>query len=240
MTRFFLAALAAASLFAPAAAVAAPAATQIVVTGQGSSTAMPDMATENFTVSTNAGRAADAAGDNNARYERLTKALEALGVASGDIRTTSYNVSYTPPAPPQPAQPGNIVPAPERSGYFVYRGVAVTLHRLALVGKAIDAAIAAGVTDIGGVNFGIADRKAQQAQALRNAVRDARAQGEAMAAAAGLHIVRVRSMQQGFASMPVPMARMAADMGPAPAPPTQIEPGSVETQASVTITYDAQ
>lgn len=240
MTRFILATLAAVGLFAPAVAAAAPAATQIIVTGQGTVTAMPDMATESFTISTNASRAADAAGDNNARYERLIKALGTLGIAASDVRTTSYNVSYTPPAPPQP-EPGNVVPQRERSGYFVYRGIAVTLHRLALAGKAIDAAIAAGVTDIGGVNFGIADRKAQQAQALRNAVRDARTQAEAMAAAAGLHIVRVRVMQQGFASMPVPMmARMTADMGPAPAPPTQIEPGSVETQATVTITYDAQ
>lgn len=240
MTRLILAAIAAASLLAPAAAIAGPAATQIVVTGQGSSSAMPDMATEMFTLSTNADRAADAAGDNNARYERLTKALQALGIPAADIRTTSYNVSYTPPPPPQPSQPGNVVPARERSGYFVYRGVSVTLHKLSLVGKAIDAAIGAGVTDIGGVNFGIADRKAQQAQALRNAVRDARTQAEAMAAAAGLRIVRVRIMQQGFSSMPVPMVKMAADMGPAPAPPTQIEPGSVETQATVTVTYDAQ
>lgn len=239
MTRIILAALAAASLLAPAAAVAASP-TQIVVTGQGSATAMPDMATENFTISTNADRAADAAGDNNARYERLTKALTALGIAASDIRTTSYNVSYTPPPPPQPAQPGGVIPQRERTGYFVYRGISVTLHRLAQVGKAIDTAIAAGVTDIGGVSFGLADRKAQQAAALRSAVRDARSQAEAMAAAAGLHLVRVRVMQQGFSQGPVPMVKMAADMAPAPAPPTQIEPGSVETQATVTITYDAQ
>jgi uncharacterized protein YggE len=126
----------------------------------------------------------------------------------------------------------------ERYGYFVYRGVTVTLHRLPLVGKAIDAAIGAGVTDIGGVAFGVSDRKGQQQQALRAAVADARAQAEAMAAAAGLHITRIRTMQQGFASPPVPMVREMALPKAAPAP-TEIEPSSVETQATVTITYDA-
>lgn len=199
---------------------------------------MPDMATESFTISTNAQSASQATSDNNARYERLVSGLEALGIAHGDIRTTSYNVSYTPPPEPQPA--GVTPPVRERWGYFVYRGVTVTLHRLPLVSKAIDTAIAAGVTDIGGVAFGIADRKGQQSLALRAAVRDALAQAQAMAAAAGLRIVRVRFMQQGFASTPVPMVKMASAMAPTPSPPTQIEPGSVETQATVTVTYDAQ
>jgi uncharacterized protein YggE len=210
--------------------------TLITVTGQGVSTAMPDMATETFTISTNADNAARATADNNERYGRLLKALESFGIAQNDIRTTSYNVNYTPPPQPQAGMP--LPPVRERYGYFVYRGVTVTLHRLPLVGKAIDAAIGAGVTDIGGVAFGVSDRKGQQQQALRAAVADARAQAEAMAAAAGLHITRIRTMQQGFASPPVPMVREMALPKAAPAP-TEIEPSSVETQATVTITYDA-
>lgn len=213
--------------------------TLITVTGQGSASAMPDMATETFTIATNADSAARATSDNNERYDRLVRALKALGVSSGDVQTTSYNVNYTPP-PQQEAQPqGPVAPIRERYGYFVYRGITVTLHQLSLVGKAIDTAIASGVTDIGGVSYGVSNRKAQQQTALRAAVRDARTQAEAMAGAAGLHIVRIRSMQQGFASPPVPMV-MRTMAAPVAAPvPTQIEPSSVETQASVTITYDA-
>jgi uncharacterized protein YggE len=228
-------ALLAAPLARPAAA-ASP--TQITVTGEGTATAMPDMATESFTISTNSDTAAAAASDNNARYERLLKALEGLGIAKSDIRTTSYNVNYSPPPQPEPGTP--VQPVRERYGYFVYRGISVTLHKLDLASKAVDAAVASGVTDIGGVTFGIAQRGGQQKQALSMAVRDARTQAEAMAAAAGLHIVRVRAMQQGFAAAPMPMLKMAAMQGAAPSPATQIEPGSVETRATVTITYDAQ
>lgn len=213
--------------------------TLITVTGQGVSNASPDMATETFTIATNADTAAQATSDNNARYDRLAKALAGLGIASSDIRTTSYNVNYTPPPQTQRVPGGPVAPpVQERYGYFVYRGVTVTLHKLPLVGKAVDAAIAAGVTDIGGVAFGVTDRKGQRDRALQSAVTDARAQAEAMAAAAGLHVKRIRTMQQGFAQPPVPvmMKTMAAA---APNPPTEIEPSSVETQATVTITYEA-
>lgn len=213
--------------------------TLITVTGQGTSTAMPDMATETFTIATNADNAARATSDNNERYNRLLKALESIGIAHNDIRTTSYNVNYTPPPPPQPQAGPAVPPVRERSGYFVYRGITVTLHELSSVGKAIDAAIGAGVTDIGGVSYGVSNRKSQQQNALRAAVTDARTQAEAMAAAAGVHITRIRTMQQGFGAPPVPLMRTMAAPVAAPAPPTEIEPGSIETQATVTITYEA-
>jgi len=222
----------------------------ITVSAQGRASATPDMATESFTISTNSDTAATATSDNNARYERLARALQALGVAHGEIQTTSYNLSYTPPPQAQPgqgespAQPPPGVPQPpvaERYGYFVNRSIQVTLTRLQMVGKVVDAAVASGVTDIGGVSFGVRNNRAQYAQALRQAVSAARAQGDAMASAAGLHVIRVKSMQQGFAEAPMPRVMMAASIqGAAPSPPTAIEPSNVEVNANVTVTYEAQ
>lgn len=219
---------------APAAA-AAPAV--ITVTGQGRSTAAPDMATETFTIATDADSAAAATSDNNTRYNRFLKAVEGLGVAHADIRTTGFNVSYNPP--PQP-QPGQMPPSPpQRYGYFVNRSIEVTLHNLTLVGKVIDGAVASGVTDIGGVSYGISDRRGQFQRALRDAVSDARSQADSMAAAAGLHVVRVKSMGQGYPQVFQP--RMTADVYKAAAPaPTEIEPSNVEVTATVTITYEAR
>ncbi len=212
----------------------------ITVSAQGRASAMPDMATESFTIATNADSAAAATSDNNARYERLMSSLQSLGIARGDISTMYYNLSFSPPPQAQP-QSGPVQPAPERYGYFVSRSIQVTLHHLDAVGKAIDTAVASGVTDIGGVSFGVSNNRAQYARALRSAVSDARAQADAMAAAAGLHVVRVKSMQQGYAEVPTPRVMMAAQMpAPAPMPPTQIEPSNVEVTASVTVTYEAQ
>lgn len=206
----------------------------ITVTGQGSSSAPPDMATASFTIATNAASAAAATGENNTRYARLLKALAALHIAATDIHTTGFNVSYTPPPQPgqQPAQP------PQRYGYFVNRNVDVMLHDVHSAGKAIDAAVGAGVTDVGGVSFGISDQRSARTEAIRSAVLDARSQAEAMAAAAGLHLTRIKSMGQGQGYPVPPEPRMAADV--LRQAPTEIQPSDVQVTATVTITYEAQ
>jgi uncharacterized protein YggE len=234
-----LPALLAFTLLLGATPVWAAAPSVITVTGQGRVNAAPDMATAQFTIATNADTASAATSDNNTRYERFLNAAKALGIVASDIQTTGFNVSYTPP--PQ-AQAGNIAPVqpPQRYGYFVNRSVNVTLHRLPLVGKTIDAAVASGVTDIGGVTFGISDRRTQVQRAIREAVDDARAQAQAMASAAGLHITGIKSVGQGYPSIVQP--GIAADVYRMAAPaaaPTNIEPSNVEVNATVTVTYEA-
>ncbi|MGZ3506597.1 MAG: SIMPL domain-containing protein [Vulcanimicrobiaceae bacterium] len=222
----------------PALAAGQPA-IDLTVTGQGNATQMPDMATVNFGVTTTEEAADVATSQNNAIYEKVLASIVRLGVARSDVRTTYYNLSYNPR--PQPTA-GTIEPRPpleQRYGYTVSRGIIVTLHDTKLVGKAIDTAVAAGVTNVDGVAFGAANNRKLYAQALNKAVSDARAQADAMASAAGLHILRIKAMQQGYA--PVPMMRMATTMAvQAPNVPTNIEPNSVEVNATVTITYVAQ
>jgi uncharacterized protein YggE len=216
-----------------AAPVSAAAPSLITVTAQGRSSTMPDMATANFTISTTADAAGTATSDNNARYNRLLQALTRIGIAKSDIQTTSFNVNYAPPPkPPEVPQQG------QRYGYSVYRGVSVTVNRLADVGKAIDTAVAAGITDVNGVTFDTRDKAGQFGKALRDAVTQARAHAQAMAAAGGLRIVRVRSMQEGVPTIFRPTAAPEPMM--ARAVPTQIEPSAVQTEATVTITYEAQ
>lgn len=231
MTRLFIFLALLAMLGAP---VAAAQSSEITVTAQGSASTMPDMARASFTISTDAGTAAAATSENNSRYERLLSGLRALGIAQSDIRTTSLSLSYNPPPkPPDSPQPG------QRYGYFVYRGLEVTVHRLTLVGKVVDAAVAAGVTDVNSVSFDTSDQRGQFARALRDGVEQARAHADAMAAAAGLRITRVKTMQEGAPSRIVP-AMQGQVFRSAAAVPTQIEPSAVQTQATVTVTYEAQ
>jgi len=217
-------------------ALPAGARTAITVVGQGSASSMPDVATLDLTIATNAPTASSATSDNNAIYNRLEAALAALGIGGSQVRTTSYNVTYTPP--PQPV-PGTPIPQPaqEQYGYSVSRGVNVTVKNTASVGRAIDAAVSAGVNNVNSVNFGMADRRSQRAQAVRAAVMDARAQADAIAAAAGLRVVAIRTMLEGYTSGPITPAPMAAARMSVP---TQIPPSNVQTEASVTITFDAR
>lgn len=223
---------------APALGASRPA-IAITVTGQGRASQMPDMATLDLSVATNAAAAAAATSHNNAIYRNVLAALEHLGIAQSDVRTTYYTLGYTP----RPAEGTAILPSPyhPRYGYTVTRGLQVSVRRTDLVGKAVDAAAASGVTSVGGVSFGVAANRALYDRALHEAVLDARAQADAMASAAGLHIVRITSLVQGYASNPLPMARMAAvAQDGAASVPTSIEPGTIEVQATVTVTYEAR
>lgn len=208
--------------------------TLISVTGQGRATAAPDMATMSLTITTNAGNATAATSDNNAIFAQLEQRMYALGVAERDIHTTYYNVTFNP------RPEGALVPNyGVQYGYVVSRGVSVTLQRTGVVGKAVDAAIAAGVNHVDSVSFGVSDNHSLALKALGDAVTQARSRAQAIATAAGLRIVRIRTIQEGYAQVyPQPQA-MALSRGIA-AVPTQIEPSDVSMQASVTVTYEAQ
>lgn len=190
------------------------------------------MATMSLTITTNAASATAATSDNNAIYAQLQQRMHALGVADRDIHTTYYNVTFNP-------RPEG-VPVPNygvQYGYVVSRGVSITLQRTGVVGKAVDAAIGAGVNHVDSVSFGVSDNHALTLKALGDAVMQARLRAQAIASAAGLRIVRIRTIQEGYAQVFPPAPMMNAKMAGVP---TQIEPSDVSMQASVTVTYEAQ
>jgi len=205
------------------------------------------MALLTFGISSRASTAQGATSANNTVYVRFSSGMRALGIAASDVKTTGYNLSYSAPPPPCPAGvAGSMAPPCERNpqyyGYFVTRSASVTVHKLELVGKAIDTAVASGVNNVQGVEYSIADTKSYYLRALGQAIVAARTQADVMALAAGLHIVRVVSISgSGAIPRPIvetPMYRLAA----APiAQPTQITPpSSLDVTATVSVTYAAQ
>lgn len=226
----FLVALAVAT--APVVA-APPTGTEISVSGSGSVALPPDMATVNASVETNAASASDAVAQNNVTYDRIVEALVKIGVARGDISLASYNVSYNP-------KPRVVAPNPdgERYGYTVSREFNVKVRDIGKTGRVTDATTGSGATAINGVSFGLADTSGPRARATRKAVDDARASADALAAAAGLHIVSIKSMELGGGGVvtPGPMMRMAA----ASAAPTQFDQSNVNVVVSVSVTYFAE
>ena len=223
----------AAALFCVPISATAAQPTLITVAGQGHATAAPDMATMGLTITTNASSATAATSDNNSIFAQLEQKMHALGVAATDVHTTYYNVNFNP-RPEGPPVPNYGV----QYGYVVSRGVSIALQRTGIVGKAVDAAIAAGVNHVDNVSFGVSDNHALTLKALGDAVTQARSRAQAIATAAGLKIVRVRTIQEGYAQVysPAPMAMNAKMAGV----PTQIEPSDVSMQATVTVTYEAR
>src|SRR5215472_5634607 len=97
--------------------------TELSVSGTGSVTLPPDLATVNATVETTAANISDAMSNNNARYDRVVAALTRAGIARSDITLSGYNVNYAPKPKFTPAN------SEERYGYTVTRAFSVKVKR---------------------------------------------------------------------------------------------------------------
>lgn len=209
--------------------------TAISVTGSATVTVVPDVATVSASISTTDSRADEATSRNNVLYERAAAAITARGIARSDITLSYYNISYQPK--PQ-AQPGQPAPPAGTYGYTVTRSFTVKVRAIAKAGLVVDAIAPISGIEVGSVNFDIADPSVPQAKATDLAVADARAKGDALAKAAGLHITGIRriEMNGGGSVTPQPMTRMAV----AAKVPTTFDSGGVNVSADVNVVFTAE
>ena len=243
-------ALAALVAVLPAAAVAQAAAsssssegTTAVITGQGVVSRPPDMATVSGSILTTDDVATTATSKNNAAYAALTSALGALHIDPADIKTTYYNVSFSPRPAALPAGPIATqvypYPGPMRYGYNVNRQLSIAVSRVSDVGAVVDAAVKSGVTNVNGVQYGLKDRAAANEAALALALADAANQARVVATASHMRLGGIKQIQVGQSySGPVPMPmRAASTVGAVIGIPTEITPTAVDVRASATVTY---
>lgn len=225
----------------PAAAAAEtlpPSEPTLSVAGEGAVERSPDVARVAVTIVTSDDVAARSTGKNTDIYNALRARAATLGVAGDALRTTFFNVQFVP-HPPRNVPPEQVQP---RYGYVTSRSVSLTVAPLENAGKIVDAATAAGVTDIGNVEFDLRDRKGAYRQALAAALEDARANATALAGAGGFRLVRIKNVSSD-AYVPVRPGGEAMTMravAPASAPaPTEIQPGGpISIAARVNATYD--
>ncbi len=157
---------------------------RVIVNGEGSVPVPPDYAQLRTGVTTRAKpvKAATAATAN--LMAAVTAALRDSGIAQKDIQTSHFSVQPVY-APPQPNA------EPKLSGFSVSNQLSVTIRQIATVGAILDRVIAAGATDVGGVEFLHSDLSKALDQAREAAVGDARRKAELYARAAGLELGRV-------------------------------------------------
>jgi len=196
--------------------------------GEATVTAKPDRAQVTIGVASRASTASAAATQNAEDSTKLMAAIkQALG-NGGDVKTSGYSLS------PQYEYPQNHVP--KLSGYEDSNTVTVTVDDLPRVGKVIDAATSTGATNINGISFLLKDDTAVRKQALVEAAKQARANGEALAGALGLEVVGVLEAEPTEVPIvrPKTMALMTARAA-APSAPTPVEAGELDIRASVTV-----
>ncbi len=239
MRSIFAASSAAVLLFACApragAVEDAPAPRTIRATGTSTVKAAPDRARVAVSVATRSATAREASEQNARTSKAVLEQLRASVKAPGEVRTAGYDLSpeydYE-----QPRRAGQ---GPKLVGYVATNRLAIVTADLAGVGALIDAAVAAGANQIDSISFFLDDEASARRQALLQAGQVARTEAETIAQSLGVGVGDVLDASSGATVGPQPMFsrdRAAMMMEAAPAR-TEVVPGSLEIQASVSVTF---
>jgi uncharacterized protein YggE len=201
----------------------------VVVAGAGRASAEPDEAVIRLGVSARA-QSAEAAMSKAARsMDAVISALRDAGVGEQDIKTVRLDLRQF-----RQRRDGEVL----ASGWQVSNQVRATIRDIGATSAAIDAAVAAGATDVTGVTFRASDAADAVAQARVAAVEDAALAAETLARASGLEVVGLLRLVEGGASLPSALRFRGDTAGGAEAYfATPIEPGLVDVSVSVTVEY---
>ena len=230
MTRLLLALLACGALgpaFAQQALVSS-----IRVTGDARVTAKPDRVQIEIGVTTRAAQSQEAAAQNARQVDGMLTAVRKVAGPTAVLKTISYSLNPNYQYHPNGGEP-------TIDGYTALNVVQVTLDDLGKIGAVIDAATQAGANHVQGIQFTLRDQDAVRAQALREAVLRARGEADVLAAALGLKVLRVLTVEENSPRIvPVRVYGGATRVTAAAAPATPVEAGTLDVTADVTLSVE--
>ncbi len=214
----------------------------IDVSGTGEAFAIPNIASETFSVQEKAATVHAAQVGVTEKVNDAMSFLKKSGVDTKDIQTTNYSAypEYTYPSPCANVKCTTVDTTPKLVGYTVTQSITVKIRDTEKAGTILDGLGALGVTGLSGPDFTLDDADTVNAQARKEAIADAQQKAMVLAHDLGVTIVRVvRFSENGGGAYPMPMyakADMAAGSGAAPAIPA----GQNKYTSNVTITYQIQ
>lgn len=212
----------------PACAQEKPEPPVVVTTGEGVVKAAPDRARLSMATEGRARGPREAQQQSAVLMTAVQKSLQDSQIPKDAIRTTGYDLQ----------QEYDYVNGKQISrGYVARNSIEVRVDDIARAGVVLDAAVAAGATSVGGIQFELKDRDKMEREALRLAVVDARARADAAVSGAGQTVDRVIKIEESRAMVapPMPQYRMVAAMAES-APQTPVAAGEMEVRAQVTLT----
>jgi uncharacterized protein YggE len=200
----------------------------VVTAGEGIVKAVPDRAFVTITAESRAANPRDAQKKNAEQMKPVLDKLRSAGIPQEAIRTTSYELHM---------EYDWVRERRVAKGYVARNSVEVRVDDIDRLGELLDIAVTAGATDVGGIRFDLKERARLERDALRLAVQDARARGEAIASASGQTIEGVLRVEEQGVSSPPPMPMMRQAMGQEDAAASvPIAAGEMELRGRVTLT----
>jgi uncharacterized protein YggE len=210
-----------------------PALPVIVANGEAIIKRAPDRAWLTVVTETRDSRADEARRRSAQIMTDVQSAIRRAGISEDAIRTTGFSL-----LPEMNYDDGR----GEIRGYVVRNQIEVQVDDLNRLGQVIDAAGTRSNTGLSiiGPRFGLKDELSAETEALRQAVRAARARAEAMAAGAGRSLGPIVRIEEHPDVRPFPPRPEMMTMRMASAADTQtpITPGEIEVRAAVTLSAE--
>jgi uncharacterized protein YggE len=201
--------------------------------GEGRASAAPDQAEVTVGVETRAAKANDAAAQNNDKASKIIAAVKQAGVRDEDVQTT--NVSLFPEFNFDESGPGSV------SGYVANLTVTITTKDVTKIGEVVDGALAAGATNVQGINFSFTPETRQRLEdeARKEASQDALRRATELAQLNRIDLGKALSVSESLTPVfPSPVFFSAADIETGGGSATPVEPGQLEVVMGVTVTYE--
>lgn len=194
------------------------------VTGEGSVTAIPNLAQINLGLTVDGVNLATIQNEVNSKMNKLIADLKTLGIGPNYIKTTNYSVN------PKYEYLGG---AQKVSGFTVTTNLEVKVSDLTKINQVIDTATAAGANLVGGLNLTFDDETKEKltAAARKIAIDKAKGKAKALETATGVKLGRIINVAETTA--PEPPILIPAQAGGE----TQVQPGTGEVKVQVTISY---
>jgi uncharacterized protein YggE len=201
---------------------------RLVVRGEGSVSATPDVVKIRSGVTTRGKTVREATETNSKTMAAILTALTESGIPQKDVRTAQLTIQ-----PVYAAQDSG--KEQKLVGYSVANNVSAKIRHIEKLGDVLDRLIAAGATDVWNVEFQVGDPGKALDQAREAAVVDARRKAEIYAKAAGVTLGKVISIEEeSGSSPPMPMRALASGAGAS----IPISPGENMLRAVVTVGFE--
>lgn len=198
------------------------------VSGEGKVDAVPDTAFVETGISLSSASTVESAqnsitGANN----KIISALEKIGIAKGDIKTSNYSVY-----PAYSYDQGQKI-----NGYNANVTVSIKVKDLQILPRVITEVAGAGANQIQGVRFTIDNPDKLKELARNEAIKNAKDQAKRLSESLGIRLGKITNIVEQNNTVPYPMYETRAldiEKGSAP----QIEPGTQTVTSSVTLYFE--
>ncbi len=205
--------------------------TTVSISATGSVEKAPDIAIMTTGVQTEARTAAEAVANNASQMARVFDAVEKAGIEKKDMQTSNFSLN---PRYDYSSRGGT----QRLVGYTANNQLSVTVRDLEKLGETMDAIIAAGSNTFNGLRFALDDPSEALDEARRDAMQEARERAELYAAAAGLEVKRIVTIDEAGGYNPRPMPMMQARAMDAEMSATPIATGEVGYSITVNVVFE--